>query len=61
MTKASKKSLISWIVTLGLPILILLIPTSEAFTGDIRMFFAITLMGIATLQNLPTQMRTMRL
>ena len=28
MTKASKKSLISWIVTLGLPILILLIPTS---------------------------------
>ena len=47
MTKASKKSLISWIVTLGLPILILLIPTSEAFTGDIRMFFAITLMGIA--------------
>lgn len=47
MTKASKKSLISWIVTLGLPILILLIPTSESFTGDIRMFFAITLMGIA--------------
>lgn len=47
MTKASRKSLISWIVTLGLPVLILLIPTSEAFTGTIRTFFAITIMGIA--------------
>ena len=48
MTKSiNKKSLISWIVTLGLPIIILLIPTTEAFTSDIRTFFAITLMGIA--------------
>ena len=47
MAKASRKSLISWIVTLALPIIILLIPTSEAFTSQIRTFFAITLMGIA--------------
>lgn len=46
-TKGSRKSLISWIVTLALPIIILLIPTSEAFTPQIRTFFAITLMGIA--------------
>ena len=45
MTKTvNRKSLISWIV---LPIIILLIPTTEAFTSDIRTFFAITLMGIA--------------
>ena len=47
MAKASRKSLISWIVTLALPIIILLIPTSETFTPQIRTFFAITLMGIA--------------
>ena len=47
MTKASRKSLISWIITLALPIIILLIPTSESFTPQIRTFFAITLMGIA--------------
>lgn len=47
MTKASRKSLISWIITLVLPIIILLIPTSESFTPQIRTFFAITLMGIA--------------
>lgn len=46
-TKISRKSLISWIVTIGLPIIILLIPTSGDFTPQIRMFFAITLMGIA--------------
>lgn len=47
MTKVNRKSLISWVVTIGLPVLILLIPTSEAFTAQIRMFFAITVMGIA--------------
>jgi di/tricarboxylate transporter len=45
--KVNRKSLISWIITLGLPIIVLLIPTSEAFTSQIRLFFAITLMGIA--------------
>ena len=36
MTKTvNRKSLISWIVTLALPIIILLIPTTEAFTSDI--------------------------
>ncbi|MEE0511763.1 MAG: anion permease [Peptococcaceae bacterium] len=47
MTKASHKSLISWIITLALPIIILLIPTNDTFTPQIRIFFAITLMGIA--------------
>lgn len=47
LTKANRKSLVSWIVTLGLPLIILLIPTTEAFTSDIRTFFAITIMGIA--------------
>lgn len=48
MTKTvNRKSLISWIVTLALPIIILLIPTTAEFTSEIRTFFAITLMGIA--------------
>lgn len=48
MTKSmNRKSLISWIITIALPIIILLIPTSESFTPQIRTFFAITLMGIA--------------
>lgn len=47
MSKVNRKSLISWIVTLALPILILLIPASETFTETIRTFFAITVMGIA--------------
>lgn len=47
MTKASRKSLISWIITLALPIIILIIPTNDTFTPQIRIFFAITLMGIA--------------
>lgn len=47
MTKTSRKSFISWIITIALPIIILLIPTSESFTPQIRTFFAITLMGIA--------------
>ncbi|MEE0434142.1 MAG: anion permease [Peptococcaceae bacterium] len=46
-SKMSRKSLISWIVTIALPVIILLIPTSESFTPQIRTFFAITLMGIA--------------
>ena len=46
-TKMSRKSIISWVVTIALPIIVLLIPTSEAFTPQIRTFFAITLMGIA--------------
>ena len=47
MTKASRKSLISWIIKLALPIIILIIPTNDTFTPQIRIFFAITLMGIA--------------
>lgn len=45
--KANRKSLASWAVTLGLPLLILLVPTGEAFTPEIRNFFAITVLGIA--------------
>lgn len=42
----NRKSLVAWIVTVALPVIILLIPTTEAFTSDIRTFFAITVMGI---------------
>ena len=44
---SNRKSLVGWIVTIALPLAVLLIPTSEAFTGDIRTFFAITLMGVS--------------
>ncbi|MGI6226912.1 MAG: SLC13 family permease [Peptococcales bacterium] len=41
-----KKNLIYWILTLGLPLLIMFIPTSETFTAQMRLFLAITLCGI---------------
>lgn len=41
-----KKSTIKWILCFLLPILILLIPTNEAFTGQIRLFLAITLWSV---------------
>ena len=44
--KMSTKSLVAWIMTIGLPLAILLIPTNEVFTSQIRMFLAITIMAI---------------
>lgn len=41
-----KKSTIKWILCFLLPILILLIPTNEAFTSQIRLFLAITLWSV---------------
>lgn len=45
--QAKRKSLISWLVIVGLPIVILLLPVSGDFTTQIKIFFAITAMGIA--------------
>ena len=44
----STKQIVSWIFTLGLPLLILLIPTNEVFTSEIKIFLALTLMAIMT-------------
>ena len=43
---ANRKALVSWVVTLTLPLAIMLVPTGEAFTADIRAFFAITVLGV---------------
>lgn len=42
----SKKHIISWICTLGIPLIIMLIPTNEVFSAQIRMFCALTIMAI---------------
>lgn len=40
------KDLLKWLIILGLPIFLLLIPVSDTFTWPIKVFFAITLMAI---------------
>ena len=40
------KKMIMWIITILVPLSIFLIPTSENFTAEIRMFFIITLIAI---------------
>lgn len=42
----STRSIIMWAVTVLIPVIILLLPTSEAFTPEIRLFFAITICAI---------------
>ncbi|MFZ7101987.1 MAG: SLC13 family permease [Peptococcaceae bacterium] len=41
-----KKNLIFWIITFALPLAIMLIPVSEVFTAQLRLFLAITLCAI---------------
>lgn len=45
-TTSSKKLLISWLVTLAAPCLIMLLPTSEVLTPQLRMFLAITFTAV---------------
>lgn len=42
----SKKHVISWIFTLGIPLILMLIPTNDVYTPQIRIYCAITLMAI---------------
>lgn len=44
--KMSKSDWIKWACTIGFPILVMLIPVNETFTGTIRLFLAGTLMAI---------------
>ncbi len=46
LSKYSKVDIIKAVVTLALPLSILLIPTNDVFTSQMRMFCVITLMGI---------------
>ena len=49
--KSSKwdvQSFLKWFCTLGIPLLILLIPVNEIFTGHIKLFLAITVAAIMT-------------
>ena len=40
------KAIISWIVTILVPVILLLIPTSETYTSELRIFFALTICAI---------------
>ena len=44
--KASKGDIIKWVFNIGIPLIIMLIPTNEVFTMQMKLFFASTLMGI---------------
>ena len=47
MEACTRKSLLSWAVTLLPPLILLLIPSGEHYTPSIKIFFAISIMGIA--------------
>ena len=42
----SAKAVISWAVTILVPVVLLLIPTSETYTSQLRIFFALTICAI---------------
>lgn len=47
LTKSSNmKAIIMWAINILIPVIILLVPTSESFTAEIRLFFAITICAI---------------
>ena len=46
--KLSKGDWVKWICTIGLPVLVMLIPTNESFNSNIRLFLALTLCAILT-------------
>ena len=46
--KKSNKQIFGWLLTIGLPITMLLIPTTEVLTWQIKIFFAITLFAVMT-------------
>ena len=44
--KYATKNIIAWILTIGLPVLILLLPGNEVMTGQFKGFLALTLAAI---------------
>lgn len=42
----NKKDLLVWVITLGVPLCIFLIPTNEVFTREIRLFCVITILAV---------------
>ena len=44
--KISAKNALQWIISIGIPLLILLIPVNETFTAQMRLYLMITLIGI---------------
>ena len=47
--KMSRSAMIKWIITIVLPALLLLVPTNEVFTSQVRTFLIITFAGILVL------------
>lgn len=54
----SGKQIFMWAVTFGIPICILLVPTNEIFTKEIRLFLVLTVFAILTFafENMPQTM-----
>ena len=46
--KLSVKNTVAWILTIAIPSAILLLPTNEAFTSQIKLFLAITMVAVLT-------------
>ena len=55
MTNVSPKDMIKWIATIGIPLVLFLIPQSDFYTYNVKMFFVVTIFGIllAALELLP--------
>lgn len=45
-TKTNTSDVYKWLIAVGLPLFILLIPVSETFTSEARMFLVLSIMAI---------------
>ena len=55
-TKLSPKMILAWVLSLGVPLLIYFIPTTELFTPTMRTFLVLSVMAILMIafENVPT-------
>ena len=45
-TKVSKGTIIKWLVTIGVPLCLFLIPETETYSYNVKMFLVVTVLGI---------------
>ena len=44
--QVSKGTIVKWIISLGIPLMLLLFPTNETYTYEVKMFLLVTSLGI---------------
>ena len=46
MEKVKQGNLVKWLISVGMPLLLFFVPTSEVFTSQARMFLVLSVMAI---------------